>query len=860
MEDSAGTVKNKSMRKSQKKQIEDILKLLDQAHTAIRKALETQNAEIAQTLLEQMQDSAIQMGGMIEEALGEDFATVGMLEAYCEQIYQTYEMIRQRQPLNPNKLHKNLQKTLIRIENSVKNDISVRTSAVFLPYKASMWDSLESVWKAADADLDCDAYVIPIPYYDKNADGTFGEMHYEGDEFPADVPVTGYEDYDFEENRPDIIFIHNPYDECNHVTSVHPFFYIKNLKNFADKIVYIPYFILGEDVYESVCVTPGTVFTDGMIAHSAPAKEDYIRYLKKFYLENAEVQGKAAEKEVEKMLHKKILPLGSPKIDKVVNGRREDYTLPEAWKKKLAGKKAVLYNTGVSGILHGNEQELIKIQDTINYFAGRDDMVLWWRPHPLSGSTMQSMRPQLFEAYQAIVEEYKRSGIGIYDDTADLHRALLWTDMYYGDDSSLIYLYGVQGKPIVRQNNECLMQDREAVEDKSIEYQASCCHGGEVYFTATKFNRLYRWNIESGTISDMGRVPQEYEIESSLYSNLICRRGKLWLIPSTARMLSAYDLSAESWEQYELPERIKCSVEADGKIYMISSDYHSLWIMDTDTEKLDRKEIVYLTENRFPISEGTYNDDLYLIQNKLYYLIAYSNMLVMYDLEQNRAEVVPIGTEENQYRRMLCKAGKFCFLPADTASRIVCWDGVKMRESGKDAYPPDFSFQWGFSQAIWKDGEILLFPMKGNMILKLLEEDMRIEKVLEFENSLDIESLQLLPDGGAIFLSSKSGMDCSITVLDKYGQILKRFAAVCADSDKPDLSRLFERLENEKYRSRWSFMLAESGQYDLSDICDVLGEMAVSDRFRREQDYYRSLYANSDGTAGSHIWEALKAW
>ena len=27
---------------------------------------------------------------------------------------------------------------------------------------------LESVWQAADSDPYCDAYVIPIPYYDKN--------------------------------------------------------------------------------------------------------------------------------------------------------------------------------------------------------------------------------------------------------------------------------------------------------------------------------------------------------------------------------------------------------------------------------------------------------------------------------------------------------------------------------------------------------------------------------------------------------------------------------------------------------------------------------------------------------------------
>ena len=142
MEDAAGTVKNKSMRKSQKKQIENMLDLLDQAHTALKKAVETGNTEIALTVLEQAQDSAIQVGGMIEESLGEEFATVRILESYCEQVYQSYEMIRQQQAVNIGKVYKSLRRELIRMENSVKNDIPIRTSVVFLPYKASMWDSL----------------------------------------------------------------------------------------------------------------------------------------------------------------------------------------------------------------------------------------------------------------------------------------------------------------------------------------------------------------------------------------------------------------------------------------------------------------------------------------------------------------------------------------------------------------------------------------------------------------------------------------------------------------------------------------------------------------------------------------------
>lgn len=147
---------------------------------------------------------------------------------------------------NENKIYKVLKKQLLKVENSAKNDITVRKEAVFLPYKASMWDSLESVWKAADEDENCDAYVIPISYYDKNPDGSFREMHYEADQYPAYVPITRYDTYDFEKHRPDMIYIHNLYDKYNLVTSVHPFFYSDNLKKYTEKLIYIPYFVLDE--------------------------------------------------------------------------------------------------------------------------------------------------------------------------------------------------------------------------------------------------------------------------------------------------------------------------------------------------------------------------------------------------------------------------------------------------------------------------------------------------------------------------------------------------------------------------------------------------------------------------------------
>ena len=208
------------MRRHNKKIARDYIGLLGQAHEAVKKALESKKTETALDLLGQCQEAAIQLGNLIEEEEGEGFVTVGLLEDYCELVFQVYTLVSQEQTLNPNKSYKQLRAQIIKVQNSIHRDTKERLEVVFLPYKESMWDSLESVWMAAEQDENCDAYVIPIPYFDKNPDGTVKEMHYEADEFPKYVTVTGYEEYDFQERHPDMVFIHNPYDDHNYVTSV----------------------------------------------------------------------------------------------------------------------------------------------------------------------------------------------------------------------------------------------------------------------------------------------------------------------------------------------------------------------------------------------------------------------------------------------------------------------------------------------------------------------------------------------------------------------------------------------------------------------------------------------------------------
>lgn len=446
------------MRKAQKKQAESFAKLLGQAHREIEKALKQKKQALALDLLEQCQSGAVELGTMIEEQEGEGFPTVKLLEDYCEWLYQLYERIRQGEPVNERKEYKILQKILFPIENGIKNEIPVRLEAVFLPYKASMWDSLESVFKAADEDPDCEAYVIPIPYYDRNPDGSFGELHYEGDLYPADVPITRYEDYDFEKRQPDRIFIHNPYDDCNYLTSVHPFFYAKNLKHFTGQLIYIPYFVLGEidpDDRQAVegmkhfCTVPGVLYADKTIVQSENMRRIYVDVLTEF------AKGTGADRAY---WEEKILGLGSPKFDKAAGTRKEDVEIPKEWlpvieKADGSYKKIIFYNTGLTALLQNGEKMLAKLRDVLRIFKeNREEVALLWRPHPLIQTTFRTMRPHLWGEYKEILETYLEEGWGIYDDTPDLDRAIALSDAYYGDGSSVVQLCQSVGMPVMIQN------------------------------------------------------------------------------------------------------------------------------------------------------------------------------------------------------------------------------------------------------------------------------------------------------------------------------------------------------------------------------------------------------------------------
>ena len=321
------------------------------------------------------------------------------------------------------------------LRGQLKNE-PVKKEIVFLPYKASMWDSLESVWKAAVEDEEhCNVYVVPIPYCDRNADGSAGKWHCETSLFPAEVHALDWHLFTLDKLKtmyPDAIFIHNPYDDENFVTSVDSQYYSRELKNATKHLYYIPYYSTTGGMAEGQAMLPAYKNVEAIFVQA----DRLIGFF-------------------DESIQHKIYPLGSPKFDSIIKYCNNPPEPPRTWVEKMKGKKVYFYNTSLGGMLADTEAFFKKMNYVFNSFKDRKDVCLLWRPHPLMLTTLESTRPDAAPFYERLRDYFIGHDIGIYDDTPMIETAIAWSDVYIGDTgTSVTSLFGIAGKPIFALDNQ----------------------------------------------------------------------------------------------------------------------------------------------------------------------------------------------------------------------------------------------------------------------------------------------------------------------------------------------------------------------------------------------------------------------
>ncbi|MFT8659385.1 hypothetical protein [Liquorilactobacillus ghanensis] len=364
-------------------------------------------------------------------------------------MYDLLTLIDQQQVDLTSELIFKMKQLLVLIVDKLDKLIPVKLNIAFMPYKVTMWDSLASIYEAAKQDPDCTAKIIPIPYYEIAADKT--TSIYEGDLFPNDIPIIPYDEYDLAKEEPDIIFIHNAYDQYNDFTQVNKRFFTSNLKQYTDMLVYVPYHITSfskmapNRPYITYAI-PTMVNIDKIIVAGQFVKDAAIKY---------------------GIPEEKVLVLGSPKMDAVRQAIKDKKKIPKEWQEKLTNKYVFALDTNCMDFVNNQFYEFAYIEQVFDATRMIPNCAVIWRPHPLTRISIAHYIPQMLSMYDNCITEIKSESSRypniILDDSSDYLSFFKASDAYISATNSLMAAYTLTDQPIIisagKLGNSILLSD-----------------------------------------------------------------------------------------------------------------------------------------------------------------------------------------------------------------------------------------------------------------------------------------------------------------------------------------------------------------------------------------------------------------
>jgi len=112
------------------------------------------------------------------------------------------------------------------------------------------------------------------------------------------------------------------------MTSVHPDYYCKRLRELTELLVFVPYYVTGNEIGPPYTKCPAVMYSHLVVVQSESIRQCFIRDYK-------ELEKIGYSREIYGAPEDKFIALGSPKFDAVINAKPENFTLPEAWQKLI---------------------------------------------------------------------------------------------------------------------------------------------------------------------------------------------------------------------------------------------------------------------------------------------------------------------------------------------------------------------------------------------------------------------------------------------------------------------------------------------------------------------------------------------
>lgn len=282
-------------------------------------------------------------------------------------------------------------------------------SIAFLPYKRSMWNSMESVYEECVA-AGAEAYIIPLPYQ-RIVDGKVEKFDTDKDLFKNahSVLLLARKKFDF-------VVIHYPYDGKNKVTRMWPEYHTAELRKYGS-VVYIPYSCTN---MKQLRVQPGIANIDYAFLGSEDEAESFIREWNEIGID----------------FFGRVFGLGSPKMDMARKNMHEH---------QQGERFTTLVINSLAPFLYSPFEHIRLYENYIMNEFGAGHQVIF-RPHPLLRQTIRSMRPDVESKYDRFIFWCKSRDLVEVDESEYLEEALAKADFLISDPSSVLEMWISTGR------------------------------------------------------------------------------------------------------------------------------------------------------------------------------------------------------------------------------------------------------------------------------------------------------------------------------------------------------------------------------------------------------------------------------
>ncbi|MBR1865618.1 MAG: LicD family protein [Lachnospiraceae bacterium] len=422
----------------------------------IRLAKDSEYEEVL-SLLPECQQLAVDLGTLVEEVKGTERKScqlvVAGIQAYCDALYEIFLVLTGQtadvaaggntMPDLSQQITQ-LQSAFQGMRERIQEQIVDRGEILFLAIGPWEWKGFTGLYEAAVSDDECDIYVVPLPMLFKDAlgrvtaDGEAIEAAIRADEYPESVPLTSWTEYNVQLHQPERIYIQNPYDGENPCLTIPPQYYAGNLRNYTDKLIYIPPFEVDEfgekdhnDLYnmKHYVTAPGVIYADKVIVQSENMQQRYVEKLTEF-----------AGEATRALWEDKIKPLELP-----VRAYREHGTDDTA-------KKKMLYCIGLNELSEYKTEVVKCIRERLELFKENGDSIhvtVGFYPADMSEwrRTDSRLTEEIIELLHTYEDKswYRRCELqktGFVSVVAD-------HDAYYGSPSPLVLLFTHEKKPVM---------------------------------------------------------------------------------------------------------------------------------------------------------------------------------------------------------------------------------------------------------------------------------------------------------------------------------------------------------------------------------------------------------------------------